>query len=56
MLTDFMINHGVNLFASGWIQFAAAFGLAFMIMIVYGRGFIRLMHRKKQEPQQWVGF
>jgi len=45
MLTDFFIGHGLNFFASGWTQFAAAFGVAFMIMIIFGRTFIRLMHK-----------
>ena len=45
MLTDFLLAHGVSFFASGWTQFAAAFGMAFLIMIVFGRGFVRLMHR-----------
>ena len=44
MLTDFLISSGFNFFASGWVQFAAAFAVAFMIMIVFGRGFIRFMH------------
>ena len=45
MLTDFFISRGYQFFASGWTQFAAAFGMAFLIMIIFGRGFIRLMHR-----------
>lgn len=45
MLTDFIINHGWSFFASGWTQFAAAFGMAFMIMLVFGRSFIKLMHK-----------
>lgn len=45
MLTDFLISRGYNFFASGWTQFAAAFGVAFMIMIVFGRTFIKLMHK-----------
>lgn len=45
MLTDFFISHGMNFFASGWVQFAAAFGVAFMIMIIFGRTFIKLMHK-----------
>lgn len=51
MLTDFMINHGFRFFVSGWTQFAAAFGLAFAIMIVFGRGFIRLMHKWQGKGQ-----
>ena len=45
MLTDFLLAHGVQFFASGWTQFAVAFGMAFLIMIIFGRGFIRLMHK-----------
>lgn len=45
MLTDFLLSRGFSFFASGWTQFAAAFGVAFMIMIVFGRGFIRLMRK-----------
>ena len=45
MLSDFLVDCGYSLFATGWIQFAAAFGLAFVIMIVYGRSFVRLMHK-----------
>lgn len=45
MLTDFLISRGYQFFASGWTQFATAFGVAFFIMIVFGRGFIRLMHK-----------
>ncbi len=45
MLTDFLIEHGFHFFASGWTQFAVAFAVSFMIMIVFGRGFIRLMRK-----------
>jgi phospho-N-acetylmuramoyl-pentapeptide-transferase len=45
MLTDFLLSRGFNFFASGWTQFSAAFGVAFMIMIVFGRTFIKLMHK-----------
>ena len=45
MLTDFLISRGFVFFASGWTQFASAFCVAFMIMIVFGRSFIRLMHK-----------
>ena len=45
MLTDFLISRGFQFFISGWTQFAASFGMAFFIMIVFGRGFIRLMHK-----------
>lgn len=45
MLTDFMLSRGFYFFASGWTQFAAAFAMAFVIMIVFGRTFIRFMHK-----------
>ena len=45
MLTDFLISRGFSFFVSGWTQFAAAFGMAFLIMIVFGRTFIRFMHK-----------
>ena len=51
MLTDFFIAHGFSFFASGWTQFAAAFGTAFVIMLIFGRGFIRLMHRIQGKGQ-----
>ena len=51
MLTDFLIGHGFNFFASGWTQFAVAFGMAFMIMIVFGRSFIRFMHKIQGKGQ-----
>jgi len=51
MLTDFLISRGYQFFASGWTQFAAAFGMAFLIMIVFGRGFIRLMHKIQGKGQ-----
>lgn len=52
MLTDFFLAHGAVFFASGWTQFAAGFGLAFLIMLIFGRPFIRAMHRiqKKGQP------
>ncbi len=51
MLTDFMINHGYQFFASGWTQFATAFGVAFMIMLIFGRSFIRFMHKIQGKGQ-----
>lgn len=45
MLTDFFINHGYQFFLSGWVQFAAAFGMSFAIMLIFGNSFIRLMHK-----------
>lgn len=52
MLTQFLLSHGFSFFTSGWTQFGCAFGLAFMIMLVFGRGFIRVMHnwQKKGQP------
>ncbi|MDE6570921.1 MAG: phospho-N-acetylmuramoyl-pentapeptide-transferase [Alphaproteobacteria bacterium] len=52
MLTDFLLRHGYSFFASGWMQFAAAFGLAFLMMLGFGRPFIRAMHawQKKGQP------
>ena len=52
MLTDFFLSRGYNFFASGWTQFACGFGLAFLIMLVFGRPFIRAMHawQKKGQP------
>ena len=51
MLTDFLIGRGFHFFASGWTQFAASFGMAFMIMIVFGRSFIKLMHKIQGDGQ-----
>lgn len=52
MLTNFFIDQGFSFFASGWMQFAAAFGLSFLIMLLFGRSFIKVMHRwqKKGQP------
>ena len=52
MLTDFFLENGLMFFASGWTQFAAGFGLAFIIMMMFGRPFIRAMHvwQKKGQP------
>lgn len=51
MLTSFFLSHGATFFASGWTQFAAAFGLAFLIMLFFGRPFIRAMHRWQKRGQ-----
>ncbi len=51
MLTDFLISRGFSFFASGWTQFASAFCVAFMIMIVFGRSFIKLMHKVQGRGQ-----
>ncbi len=52
MLTDYFLNHGFSFFASGWTQFAGAFFVAFMIMLIFGRPFIRAMValQKKGQP------
>ncbi len=52
MLTSFLLDSGASFFASGWTQFAAAFGLAFLIMLIFGKSFINAMHRiqKKGQP------
>ena len=52
MLTDFFLNSGLGFFASGWTQFACGFGLAFMIMLIFGKPFIHAMHawQKKGQP------
>lgn len=51
MLTDFLINCGYSFFISGWVQFGAAFGLAFTIMLVFGNSFIRLMRKLQGRGQ-----
>lgn len=51
MLTSFLLNNGANFFASGWTQFAAAFGLAFLIMLLFGRPFINAMHKLQKKGQ-----
>lgn len=52
MLTDFFLSRGFGFFASGWTQFAAAFGVAFLVVMLFGRPFIRAMHawQKKGQP------
>ncbi len=52
MLTSLFFENGATFFASGWTQFAAAFGLAFLIIMFFGRPFINMMHRiqKKGQP------
>ena len=51
MLTDFLIERGFHFFAGGWTQFAVAFAVSFMIMIVFGRGFIRWMQKVQGKGQ-----
>ena len=36
MLTSFFLGHGATFFASGWTQFAGAFGVAFSIKASLG--------------------
>lgn len=52
MLTYFLLNNGFNVFSSGWTVFAASFGAAFLIMIIFGRPFINKMKKwqKKGQP------
>lgn len=52
MLTDYFLNQGLSFFASGWTQFAGGFFVSFMIMLMFGRGFIRAMRniQKKGQP------
>ena len=51
MLTDYFLSHGITFFASGWMQFACAFALAFVIMALFGRSFIALMHNWQKQGQ-----
>jgi phospho-N-acetylmuramoyl-pentapeptide-transferase len=51
MLTSFLQNHGFVAFNSGWMQFAAAFGIAFLIMIIFGRKFINAMRAAQGKGQ-----
>ncbi|MBO5947021.1 MAG: phospho-N-acetylmuramoyl-pentapeptide-transferase [Alphaproteobacteria bacterium] len=52
MLTDYFLNQGFSFFASGWTQFAGGFFISFMIMLLFGRAFIRAMRnvQKKGQP------
>ena len=51
MLTDFFTSHGFLFFSSGWVQFASAFAMAFVIMLVFGRTFIRFMRKIQGQGQ-----
>ena len=51
MLTGFLLDNNFQFFSSGWTQFAAAFGVAFLIMMIFGRSFIRLMHKWQGKGQ-----
>lgn len=52
MLTDYFLAHSATFFASGWTQFAGGFAVAFLIMLLFGRPFIRAMRtfQKKGQP------
>ncbi len=52
MLTNYFLDSGFSFFASGWTQFAGAFFVAFVIMLLFGRSFIRAMQtiQKKGQP------
>ena len=51
MLTDFFLSRGATFFASGWTQFAAAFGCSFLIMLIFGRPFIAAMRKLQKKGQ-----
>mgnify|MGYP003311777577 FL=1 len=34
MLTNYFLTYGYSFFASGWTQFAGAFFVAFMLMLI----------------------
>ena len=51
MLTGFLFNYGFGSFASGWMQFGAAFGLSFLIMVIFGKSFITMMRRWQKRGQ-----
>lgn len=51
MLTEFMLNYGFTTFNSGWMQFACAFGLSFLIMMCFGRSFVHAMKKWQGKGQ-----
>ncbi len=51
MLTNYFLTYGYSFFASGWTQFAGAFFVAFMIMLMLGRPFIRAMRTLQKQGQ-----
>lgn len=52
MLTSYFLELGWSFFASGWMQFAAGFFVAFLIMLMCGKWFINAMRvmQKKGQP------
>lgn len=52
MLTDYFLSYGYSFFASGWTQFAGAFFVSFIIVLLFGRPFVRAMRtlQKKGQP------
>lgn len=52
MLTSYFLELGWSFFASGWMQFAAGFFVAFLIMLMGGKRFINAMRvmQKKGQP------
>jgi phospho-N-acetylmuramoyl-pentapeptide-transferase len=46
-----MLNHGFGAWGGGWTQFAAAFGVSFLIMICFGGIFIGAMRRMQGKGQ-----
>ena len=51
MLTNYFLTYGYSFFASGWTQFAGAFFVAFMLMLIFGRPFIRAMRAFQKQGQ-----
>ena len=51
MLSDYLLSHGFGIFFGGWTQFGAAFGISFMIMLLFGRLFIRAMKKWQKGGQ-----
>lgn len=52
MLTNYFLSYGYSFFASGWTQFAGAFFVSFITVLLFGRPFIRAMRaaQKKGQP------
>ena len=52
MLTDYLYNIGFSFFISGWAQFTGGFIVAFLVMLLFGRPFVRAMRtfQKKGQP------